>query len=267
MTTPIALTIAGSDSAGCAGIQADLKTFSALGVFGASALTAVTAQNTHGVTDVEILSPRIVAAQVEAVLCDLAVGAIKIGMAGDAGVIEAIAATLSRYRQPVVLDPVMVASSGDRLLGEDAVTSLSQGLMPLAVLVTPNLAEAAILSGRPQAASEAEMRRQAEAILKAGARAVLIKGGHFGGEESVDLLFDRPGVKRFSGPRVETANDHGTGCTLSAAIAAGLAKGQGMEEAVGQAKAYLTRALQRSADLRIGSGRGPVHHFHAQWDA
>lgn len=263
--TAIALTIAGSDSGGGAGIQADLKTFSALGVFGASALTAITAQNTHGVFAVEILSPGIVAAQIEAVLGDLKVGAIKIGMAGDAPIIEAIAAALARHRRPIVLDPVMVATSGDRLLGEDAVASLKDGLLPMADLVTPNLHEAALLSGTPVATDEAAMERQAEAILSMGARAVLMKGGHLKTREAVDLLFTGGTVRRFGAPRVETTHDHGTGCTLAAAITARLALGDGLEEAVGAGKAYLTQALARADELDVGSGRGPVHHFHATW--
>jgi hydroxymethylpyrimidine/phosphomethylpyrimidine kinase len=267
MTTPIALTIAGSDSGGGAGIQADLKTFSALGVFGASVLTAVTAQNTHGVRDVEVLSPRIVGAQIDAVMSDLAVGAIKIGMAASAPVIETIAGRLAIVSQPVVLDPVMVATAGDRLLAEDAVAALREGLVPLATLVTPNLPEAALLSGLRMAEDEAAMARQAEAMMEAGARAVLIKGGHLTGAESVDLLFDGETMHRLSAKRVATRNDHGTGCTLSAAIAARLALGDTLQEAVSAAKDYLTQALAHADELTIGSGRGPVHHFHRSWPA
>ena len=265
--TAIALTIAGSDSGGGAGIQADLKTFSALGVYGASVLTAITAQNTRGVTAVEMLSPSIVTAQIDAVLSDLTVGAIKIGMAGNAGTIKAIAAALVRHGQAVVLDPVMVATSGDRLLATEAVAALRQGLVPLASLVTPNLPEAALLSGMPLAEDEAAMARQAEAILEAGARAVLIKGGHLTGAESVDLLFDGSTLHRFAARRVDTVNDHGTGCTLAAAITARLALGDDLQSAVGAAKDYLTEALARSGELKIGSGRGPVHHFHRWWPA
>ncbi len=263
--TAIALTIAGSDSGGGAGIQADLKTFSALGVFGASALTAITAQNTRGVTAVEILSPGIVTAQIEAVLADLDVAAIKIGMAADAPIIAAIAACLEGLHQPIVLDPVMVATSGDRLLAEEAVAALREGLVPLADLVTPNLPEAALLSGTELAGDEAGMRAQAEAIMGFGARAVLMKGGHLKGGEAVDLLFDGEAVHRFAGPRIDTTHDHGTGCTLAAAITARLALGDAMPEAVRAAKNYLTEALARADELKVGSGRGPVHHFHAWW--
>lgn len=263
--TAIALTIAGSDSGGGAGIQADLKTFSALGVYGASAITAITAQNTLGVTAIETLSPGIVRAQIEAVLDDLKVNAIKIGMAANAATIEVIAATLGRYGREVVLDPVMVATSRDRLLQDDAVDALRQLLVPLASLVTPNLPEAALLSGLPIAEDEAAMTRQAERIMAAGARAVLIKGGHLKTEESVDLLFCGGRVHRFAARRVPTINDHGTGCTLAAAITARLARGDGLAQAVGVAKDYLTRALARADELAVGSGRGPVHHFHNWW--
>lgn len=263
--TAIALTIAGSDSGGGAGIQADLKTFSALGVFGASALTAITAQNTRGVSAVEILSPGIVTAQIEAVLSDLAVDAIKIGMAADAGIVEAIAQALQGCAQPIVLDPVMVATSGDRLLAEEAVAALRETLLPVADLATPNLPEAALLTGLAPAEDEAGMRRQAEAIMACGARAVLMKGGHLKTAEAVDLLFDGDEMHRFASPRIATTHDHGTGCTLAAAITAHLACGRTLREAVGGAKDYLTEALARADELRVGSGRGPVHHFHAHW--
>ncbi|GGE15392.1 hydroxymethylpyrimidine/phosphomethylpyrimidine kinase [Aureimonas endophytica] len=265
--TAIALTIAGSDSGGGAGIQADLKTFSALGVFGASAITAVTAQNTRGVTLVEDLSPAMVGAQIDAVLSDLAVGAIKIGMVSRAETARAIADGLRRHGRRAVLDPVMVATSGDRLLRADAVAALRSELLPLADLVTPNLPEAAILSDLPLAEDEAAMRLQAERILEAGPKAVLMKGGHGRGATSTDLLFDGDRLLRFEAPRLATTHDHGTGCTLSAAIAAGLAKGLGLEAAVGEAKAYLTAALRAAEALKVGSGRGPVHHFHGWWPA
>ncbi|WP_102959627.1 bifunctional hydroxymethylpyrimidine kinase/phosphomethylpyrimidine kinase [Mangrovicella endophytica] len=265
--TPIALTIAGSDSGGGAGIQADLKTFSALGVYGASALTAVTAQNTHGVTMVEDLSPAMVTAQIDAVLSDLAVGAIKIGMVSRAETALAIAAALARHGRRAVLDPVMVATSGDRLLRPEAVDALRSELLPLADLVTPNLPEAAILADDAIAADETAMARQAERILALGAKAVLMKGGHGSGETSTDLLFDGRGVHRFEAPRLATTHDHGTGCTLSAAIAAGLAKGLALEDAVGAAKRYLHAALAAADALQVGSGRGPVHHFYPWWEA
>ena len=265
--TAIALTIAGSDSGGGAGIQADLKTFSALGVYGTSAITAITAQNTLGVTQIETLSPGIVTAQIDAVLSDLKVGAIKIGMAANKATIEAIASALTRHGRDAVLDPVMVATSGDRLLAEDAVDALRRHLMPLALLVTPNLPEAALLSGLPMAGDEQSMTRQAERILESGARAVLIKGGHLKGEESIDLLFDGAAVHRFAARRVKTTHDHGTGCTLAAAITARLALGDSIQDAVATAKEYLTRALERADELEVGHGRGPVHHFHHWWPA
>ncbi|KQQ79465.1 bifunctional hydroxymethylpyrimidine kinase/phosphomethylpyrimidine kinase [Aureimonas sp. Leaf324] len=265
--TAIALTIAGSDSGGGAGIQADLKTFSALGVFGASVVTAVTAQNTHGVTAIEDLSPGIVAAQIDAVLSDLTVGAIKIGMVSRIETIRAIAERLRAHSRRAVVDPVMVATSGDRLLREEAIEALRAELLPLADVATPNLPEAALLVGRSRAADEAEMEAQGRAILGFGARAVLVKGGHGTGARSVDLLIRPDDVERLSAVRVATSNDHGTGCTLAAAITAELARGSSLDEAAARAKAYLTEALAAGADLRVGSGRGPVHHFHRWWPA
>lgn len=267
MSVPIALTIAGSDSGGGAGIQADLKTFSALGVFGTSALTAVTAQNTRGVTAVEDLSPAMVGAQIDAVLSDMAVGAIKVGMVSRAETARAVAQGLRRHDRRVVLDPVMVATSGDRLLRADAVAALVFELLPLSDIVTPNLPEASILSEMPLAEDERAMAVQAERILALGARAVLMKGGHGTGPESTDILFDGDTAHRFAAPRIDTANDHGTGCTLSAAITAGLAKGLSPIEAVEAAKAYLGAALAAGRTFGIGRGRGPVHHFHAWWGA
>ncbi|MBB3997673.1 bifunctional hydroxymethylpyrimidine kinase/phosphomethylpyrimidine kinase [Aureimonas pseudogalii] len=263
----IALTIAGSDSGGGAGIQADLKTFSALGVYGASVITAVTAQNTHGVAAVEDLSPAIVAAQIDAVLSDLTVGAIKIGMVSRTKTIRAIARRLRAHGRRAVLDPVMVATAGDRLLAEDALAALREELMPLADLATPNLTEAAILADAPPAADEAAMITQAQAIRRFGARAVLVKGGHGQGPMSVDILVGDAPPRRFAAPRLDVTNDHGTGCTLAAAITAEIAKGAALEDAVASAKRYLHAALAAGADLGVGSGRGPVHHFHAWWPA
>mgnify|MGYP001496411357 CR=1 FL=1 len=264
--TAIALTIAGSDSGGGAGIQADLKTFSALGVYGASALTAITAQNTRGVNGVEAVSPGMVSGQIEAVLSDLDVGAIKIGMAADAGIIEAIAGSLGAFGRKAVVDPVMVATSGDRLLASDAADALRARLLPLAVVVTPNLREAAILAGEEDIAeTEADMLRQAGRIMEAGPEAVLVKGGHGARSEAVDILFDGERVRRFTAPRLDTTSDHGTGCTLSAAIAARLAKGDSLADAVAAAKAYLHEALAAASGLKVGQGRGPVHHFHRFW--
>lgn len=265
--TPIAVTIAGSDSGGGAGIQADLKSFSALGVYGATVITALTAQNTLGVQGIHDVPPKFIAQQMDSVFSDLAVDAVKIGMLSRPSVIDAVAAGLERHGvRQVVLDPVMVATSGDRLIAADAVDALRRILIPRATLITPNLPEAAaLLDTQEIAADEAAMRRQGEALLGSGARAVLMKGGHQGGETSVDLLVESSGVTRFEAPRVQTRNTHGTGCSLSAAIAAGLAKGQTLHEAVEAAKIWLTGALQAADRLAIGHGHGPTHHFHAWW--
>lgn len=264
--TAIAVTLAGSDSGGGAGIQADLKTFSALGVYGASVITALTAQNTLGVSGIHDVPPAFIAAQLDAVFSDLAVDAVKIGMLSRPEVIETIAAGLDRYNQrKVVLDPVMIAASGDRLLVPEAIESLRSLLLPRALLITPNLPEAAALLDEPPAADLAAMRWQAERLLAMGPKAVLIKGGHGEGPDSVDVLLDGEGFTELSAPRVDTRNTHGTGCTLSSAIAAGLAKGLELGEAVQAAKDYLTRAISASDELRIGQGHGPVHHFHAWW--
>ena len=266
MTTPIAVTIAGSDLGGGAGIQADLKTFSALGVYGASVITALTAQNTKGVTAIHDVPAEFVSAQIDAVFSDLAVGAVKIGMVSQPGVIEAIAAGLIRWQQRnIVLDPVMIATSGDRLLSPDAIDVLKRALIPMALVLTPNLPEAAALLDAPLARSETEMREQAERLLKLGPRAVLIKGGHDTGAESIDLLVESDSVTRLVADRIVTKNTHGTGCTLSSAIAAGLAKGQTLAEAVSAAKTYVTDAIVAGQHLTVGSGHGPVHHFHAWW--
>ncbi|MBA8877440.1 bifunctional hydroxymethylpyrimidine kinase/phosphomethylpyrimidine kinase [Phyllobacterium myrsinacearum] len=265
--TAIALTIAGSDSGGGAGIQADLKTFSALGVYGTSVLTAITAQNTRGVTAIENLSPGIIRAQIDAVLSDIAVGAIKIGMVSTVETIGTIAGALHHWQRKVVLDPVMVATSGDPLLQPEAIEALRTQLLPLALVLTPNLPEAALLTGTPVAETEAEMARQAELLLKLGPAAVLIKGGHGNTSLSTDLLFDGASVTPFEGPRLSTTHDHGTGCTLAAAIASGLAKGCDLLTAIGAAKEYLTAAMAAADTLKVGQGRGPVHHFHHWWAA
>ena len=266
MTIPIALSIAGSDPSAGAGIQADLKTFSALGVYGATVITALTAQNTEQVAAIEAVSPAFVTAQIEAVCGDLAVAAVKIGMLGTRGVVEAVAIALERHAlRNVVLDPVMVAGSGRELLARDAVDILRRVLVPRASIVTPNLPEAAALLGESQAQEEAQMRTQAEKLLRVGARAVLLKGGHAGGSESVDFFVDGRVELRLPAPRVETRNTHGSGCTLSAAIAAGLAKGLPLAEAVAQAKAYVTAAIAAADRLSVGHAAGPVHHFHEWW--
>jgi hydroxymethylpyrimidine/phosphomethylpyrimidine kinase len=264
--TPIAVTIAGSDSGGGAGIQADLKTFSALGVYGASVITSLTAQNTKGVTAIHDPPADFIAAEIDAVFSDLAVGAVKIGMVSQRPAIEAIAAGLERWRQSkIVVDPVMIAASGDRLLAADAVDVLKRVLIPRALVVTPNLPEAAALLDAPLARNEEEMREQAERLLALGPQAVLIKGGHGGGAESVDLLVEPTAVTRLAADRIATRNTHGTGCTLSSATAAGLAKGLDLTEAVRGAKTYVTAALAAADRLEIGSGHGPVHHFHVWW--
>jgi len=266
MTTAIAVTVAGSDSSGGAGIQADLKTFSALGVYGASVIAALTAQNTKGVAAIHDVPAGFVTAQIDAVFSDLSVDAVKIGMLGNAAVIAAVAAGLDRHAQAnVVLDPVMVATSGERLLAPDAIAALRTVLVPRARVITPNLAEAAALLDEPEAVDEAAMLRQADRLLALGANAVLMKGGHAKGAESIDILVTGTAALRVIASRIVTRNTHGTGCTLSAAIAAGLAKGQGLTEAVSAAKEYVTAAIAAADRLAIGSGHGPVHHFHKWW--
>jgi hydroxymethylpyrimidine/phosphomethylpyrimidine kinase len=259
-----ALTIAGSDSGGGAGIQADLKTFSALGVYGASVITAVTAQNTCAVTDVHPVPTASVAAQIAAVLDDIRVDCIKIGMLGDAGLIETVAWALERYAGPVVLDPVMVAKSGARLLPEAARAALIAHLVPRADLLTPNLPEAAALLGCGEARDEAEMQEQGARLRDLGARAVLMKSGHGQGETCTDWLIGAE-VLRLDAPRIATRNTHGTGCTLSSAIAAGLAKGLTLPQAVRRAHGWLHAAILAADALEIGHGHGPVHHFHEVW--
>jgi hydroxymethylpyrimidine/phosphomethylpyrimidine kinase len=264
--TAIAVTIAGSDSSGGAGIQADLKTFSALGVYGASIITALTAQNTNGVTAIHDVPAHFIAAQMDAVFSDLQVNAVKIGMLSVPVAIATVAAGLERWKQThIVLDPVMVATSGDRLLAPAAVELLKRELIPRVMLVTPNLPEAAVLLDVPIARSESDMREQAEALLAMGAKAVLMKGGHLSGLEAIDLLVTPAASARLSAERVTTKNTHGTGCTLSSAIAAGLAKGHRLAEAVGDAKSYVTHAIGAADELSVGQGAGPTHHFHAWW--
>jgi hydroxymethylpyrimidine/phosphomethylpyrimidine kinase len=264
--TPIAVTIAGSDSGGGAGIEGDLKTFSALGVYGACVLTALTAQNTRGIAAMLDVPPEFVAAQMDAVFSDLHVGAVKIGMLAQSAVVRAVAAGLDRWRQArVVLDPVLIASSGERLITPEAVEVLKETLIPRALVLTPNLPEAAALLGAAPAETEEAMREQARALLALGAQAVVIKGGHGQGADSIDLLVDRDGAVALPATRIETRNTHGTGCAFSAAIAAGLAKGMAMEAAVRSAKCYVHAALAAADSLGIGWGVGPVHHFHAIW--
>jgi hydroxymethylpyrimidine/phosphomethylpyrimidine kinase len=261
--TAIALTIAGSDSSAGAGIQADLKTFAALGVYGATVITALTAQNTQGVSAIHDVPPEFIAAQIDAVFADLDVAAVKIGMLGRSAAIEAVARGLTRHKaRHIVLDPVMVASSGDRLLAPDAVGALRRLLIPRALVVTPNLPEAAALTGASVARNEQEMESQARQILALGARYVLIKGGHGEGADSVDLLVGEGEVVRLAAKRVVTNNTHGTGCTLSSAITAGLAEGADPVTAVQAAKSYVSAAIAAADQLHIGHGHGPLHHFH-----
>jgi hydroxymethylpyrimidine/phosphomethylpyrimidine kinase len=263
MTTPVALTIAGSDSSGGAGIQADLKTFAALGVYGASVITALTAQNTSGVSGIHVVPADFVTAQIDAVFSDLQVDAVKIGMVAQLATIDAIVAGLTRWSpKHIVLDPVMVATSGDRLLATDAVDALRTKLIPLASLITPNLPEAAALLDEPVALSESAIESQGKRLLAMGCRAVLIKGGHGQGAESIDYLVSSGGTIALAAPRVATKNTHGTGCSLSSAIAAGLAKGEDMESAVRNAKSWVSAAIAAADRLTVGHGHGPIHHFH-----
>jgi hydroxymethylpyrimidine/phosphomethylpyrimidine kinase len=266
MKTFIAVTIAGSDSGGGAGVQADLKTFSALGVYGASVITALTAQNTIGVRAIHDVPPAFIAEEIDSVFSDLVVDAVKIGMLSQGAAIETVAAGLDRHGQRnVVLDPVMVAASGDLLMTPDAVEVLRRVLIPRALVITPNLPEAAALLGSAMARDEREMCAQAEKLFAFGCAAVLIKGGHGIGPESVDILLDATTQMRLASERVVTAHTHGTGCTLSSAIAAGLARGLPLTDAVGQAKAYVSAAIAAADRLAVGTGHGPVHHFHAWW--
>jgi hydroxymethylpyrimidine/phosphomethylpyrimidine kinase len=263
VTTPVALTIAGSDSSGGAGIQADLKTFAALGVYGASALTALTAQNTQGVTGIHLVPPEFVTAQIDAVFGDLDVGAVKIGMVAQLATIAAIAAALKRWSPShVVLDPVMVATSGDRLLSADAVAALRTQLIPCAMILTPNLLEAAALLDEPIATSESAIGDQGRRLMAMGCPAVLIKGGHGQGVESIDYLIDRDGVTALTATRIGTQNTHGTGCSLSSAIAAELAKGSDLRTAVRAAKTWVSAAIAQADRFTVGHGHGPIHHFH-----
>jgi hydroxymethylpyrimidine/phosphomethylpyrimidine kinase len=289
--TGIALTIAGSDSGGAAGIQADLKTFAALGVYGASAITALTAQNTRGVLSVRLTPPEMVVAQIDAVRADFDVAAIKMGMLGSAEIVEAVAGRVSkrepsplpspasgrgseallpragkgrakgRMRAFVVYDPVMISSSGQSLAGEGFVDAIRSRLAPLVDCLTPNLDEAAALLEERRAASEDEMALQGAALLKLGPRAVLMKGGHLPGEDAVDLLVTAEGVTRYAAPRLASRNLHGTGCTLSSAIAAEIVLGASLTEAVGKAKDFVRAAIERGRDFSLGGGPGPLLQF------
>ena len=260
---PIAMTIAGSDSGAGAGIQADLKTFAALGVYGTSAITAITAQNTLRVTGVQEIAPDLIAAQIDAIVSDIGVDATKTGMLSSSEIIQVVAGAVQRHSlSPLVVDPVMVAKGGDRLLREDAVGALRTRLLPLATVVTPNAPEAAALTGRPVTSLE-QAREAARAIVAMGAQWVVVKGGHFEGP-AADTLYDGHRFYDFSAERVKTRNTHGTGCTFASAIAAGLAKGLDVPEAVRRAKEYVTAALQRA--FALGHGHGPLNHFYKLWE-
>lgn len=259
------LIIAGSDSGGGAGIQADLKSASARGVYAATAITAITAQNTLGVQAAQLLTPDLVRQQISSVLDDMGADAIKIGMLGDADIVEAVADALEGHRSPIVLDPVMVAKSGDPLLSDMAITALRARLLPMATLLTPNLPEAARLLDAPAADTEAQIIAQGIDLRQAGAAAVLMKGGHAEGETCTDWLITGDAPLPLSGPRIQTRNTHGTGCSLSSAIAAELAKGAGLGEAVAAAHRWLHGAILAADGLRIGTGHGPIHHFHEVW--
>jgi hydroxymethylpyrimidine/phosphomethylpyrimidine kinase len=256
------LTIAGSDSGAGAGIQADLKTFAALGVYGTSAITAITAQNTVGVTQVLALHPALVAAQIDAIIEDIGAHALKTGMLANAAIIGIVAQKIRQHRlKNLVVDPVMVATSGDLLIKKNAVAALRLQLIPLATVVTPNLPEAEELTGRPLRAWK-DIEDAARRIVDMGARAVVIKGGHRQGP-AVDLFFDGKKIQALNAPRIRTKNTHGTGCTFSAAIAAELANGESLEGAVRAAKKYITAAIR--AGFKVGAGHSPVHHFQRFW--
>ena len=261
---PIALTIAGSDSGGGAGIQADLKTFAALGVYGASALTAVTAQNTVGVSAVHEVPAAVIAAQIDAVMSDIGADAVKTGMLSSPDIVSVVAESIRRHGiGRLVVDPVMVAKSGDRLLRQEAIATICAELLPLAAVVTPNIPEAEDLTGRP-IASDGDMRAAAVAIAAMGARSVVVKGGHRDGP-AVDVLYEDGEFREFAAARIASGNTHGTGCTFASAVAAGLAQGLDTAGAVGQAKEFVTAAIRAAASGRIGRGHGPLHHFYAFW--
>ncbi len=262
---PTALSIAGSDPSGGAGIQADLKAFSANRVYGMAAITALTVQNTQGVRGVHLIPPEFVASQIAAVFDDIRVGAVKIGMIANAGIAAAVAKALGGRDAPVVLDPVMVAKGGAALLDPEAVATLRSRLVPRATILTPNLPEAAVLLDTAIADSREAMEDQARALLALGPDCIVLKGGHLGGDASPDCIAFPDRLVWLDAPRDPTRNTHGTGCTLSAAIAAHLARGAGPEAAVRAARAYVTAAIAESDTLDIGSGHGPVHHFHALW--
>lgn len=260
------LSIAGSDPSGGAGIQADLKTFSACGCYGMAAITALTAQNTQGVRAVHIPPPEFLGQQIDAIFEDVRVDAVKIGMLASGEIVALVADRLRAHgARNIVVDPVLVATSGDSLGADDVVDAIKTHLFPIATVITPNMPEAARLAGQSLAEDVRGLEATGLALCKAGAAAALVKGGHFSGAQSEDVLVEGEKVSHFNAPRVDTRNTHGTGCTLSSAIAAHLGKGRDLPSAVGLAKAYLTEALKHSTALDAGKGHGPVHHFHALW--
>lgn len=260
---PNVLSIAGSDPSGGAGIQADLKTFAALGCYGMAALTSLTAQNTRGVSDIYELPHDFVAAQLRMVFEDVRVDAVKIGMAGSPQVIQVIVDMIQKYKPPaVILDPVMISQSGHRLVSDTAVKAIKTHLAPLATVITPNIPEAEVLLGRN---FENNMEDFALGLLKLESRAVLLKGGHLTGADSSDMFADKTGTMKFEGVRIDTRNTHGTGCTLSSALAAYMARGLPAREAANAAKKYLSSALREADKLKVGHGHGPVHHFWSLW--
>ena len=260
---PNILSIAGSDPSGGAGIQADIKAISANGGYAMAVITGLTVQNTRGVQAVQLVDPAMITAQIDALRDDIRIDAVKIGMLGNADIIAAVARALEGLGAPIVLDPVMVAKGGDRLLHSDAVAALRQHLLPRAALITPNLPEAADLLGLPEAEDEATMQDHAERLMRHGAQAVLMKGGHLPGGASPDLLMTESNATWLRAARIDSANTHGTGCTLSSAIAARLGSGIALPDAVAQAKSYITGAIAGAGRLSVGHGHGPTHHFHA----
>ena len=262
INVPKAMTIAGSDSGGGAGIQADLKTFAALGVYGTVTLTAITAQNTIGVTGVHEIPTDMIVAQMDAVMGDIGADAVKTGMLSSQEIVEVVAAQVAKHGiRSLVVDPVMVAKSGDALLRDDAVNAVCTKLVPLAAVVTPNIPEAEALTGTT-IESDDDVREAARRIVSMGARTVVVKGGHREGP-AADVLYDGSEFQVFTAPRINTVNTHGTGCTFASAVAAGLAQGKSVEEAVGQAKEYVTKAIR--ASFPIGQGHGPLNHFYKLW--
>lgn len=264
--SPNVLSIAGSDPSGGAGIQADLKTISALGCYGMAALTALTAQNTRGVAAIHLPPPAFVGAEIDAIFEDVEVAAVKIGMLGSPAIVEAVAERMARHAPPfIVVDPVLIATSGDALAEDGVAQAIIERLFPLATLVTPNLAEASKLAGLSRTLGPAQMREAADRLLRLGARATLVTGGDAAGPTAEDFLLDGEVEEILSAPRVKTRAGHGAGCTLSSAIAAYLALGRPLLEAVAAAKAYVTGALAAADALAVGGGRGPTHHFFALW--